>query len=175
MTTREELTETVRGWFTGRLPQDLFEGPPEVVVDREEITVTGRIPEPVTAGGASAAERSAAATGRLKEFRERTRAARMAIADEAQDKFGRKVSWGARCGEDTELFTTLSVPVMTRLRQSERRLLDTLVDAGVARSRSDALVWCVKQVGERAEAWLGELREAMRTVEQVRDAGPDLR
>lgn len=175
MTTREELTETVRGWFTGRLPLDLFEGPPEVVVDREEITVTGRIPEPVTADGASAAERSAAATGRLKEFRERTRAARMAIADEAQDKFGRKVSWGARCGEDTELFTTLSVPVMTRLRQSERRLLDTLVDAGVARSRSDALVWCVKQVGERAEAWLGELREAMRTVEQVRDAGPDLR
>jgi hypothetical protein len=75
----------------------------------------------------------------------------------------------------THGLTTLSVPVMTRLRQSERRLLDSLVDAGVARSRSDALGWCVRQVGERAEAWLAELREAMRTVEQVRDAGPDLR
>lgn len=169
------MTETLRGWFTGRLPQDLFEGVPEVVVDREEITVIGRIPVPTTAEGASDAEKSAAAAGRLKEFRERTRAARMAVADEAEHRFGRKVSWGARCGETTELFTTLSVPVMTRLRQSERRLLDTLVEAGVARSRSDALGWCVRQVGERAEAWLGDLREAVRTVEQVRDAGPDLR
>ena len=175
MTTQDELTETLRGWFTGRLPQDLFDGPPEVVVDREEITVVGRIPVPATAEGASAAEVSAAAAGRLKEFRERTRAARMAVAAEAEHKFGRKVSWGARCGENTELFTTLSVPVMTRLRQSERQLLDTLVQAGVARSRSAALGWCVRPVGERAEAWLGELREAVRTVEQVRDAGPDLR
>lgn len=169
------MTETLRGWFTGRLPQDLFEGVPEVVVDREEITVIGRIPVPATAEGASDAEKAAAAAGRLKEFRERTRAARMSVAAEAEHKFGRKVSWGARCGESTELFTTLSVPVMTRLRQSERQLLDTLVDAGVARSRSDALGWCVRQVGERAETWLGDLREAVRTVEQVRDAGPDLR
>lgn len=174
MTTKENLTETLRGWFTGRLPQDLFEGPPEVVVDREEITVIGRIPVPATAEGASEAERAAAAAGRLKEFRERTRPARMAVAAEAEHKFGRKVSWGAHCGESTELFTTLSVPVMTRLRQSERQLLDTLVSAGVARSRSDALGWCVRQVGERAESWLEELRAAVRTVEEVRDAGPDL-
>ena len=175
MTTKENLTETLRGWFTGRLPQDLFEGPPEVVVDREEITVIGRIPVPATAEGASEAEIAAAAAGRLKEFRERTRPARMAVAAEAEHKFGRKVSWGAHCGESTELFTTLSVPVMTRLRQSERQLLDTLVGAGVARSRSDALGWCVRQVGERAESWLEELRAAVRTVEEVRDAGPDLR
>ena len=174
MTTRDELTETLRGWFTGRLPQDLFDGPPEVTVDREEITIIGAIPAPETAEGASEAERSAAVAGRIKEFRERTRHARMAVAAEAEHKFGRKVSWGVRCGETTQLFTTLSVPVMTRLRQSERQLLDTLVDAGVARSRSDALGWCVRQVGERAESWLNELREAMRTVEQVRDAGPDL-
>jgi hypothetical protein len=175
MTTKEELTETLRGWFTGRLPQDLFEGPPEVVVDREEITVIGRIPVPATAEGACETELAAAAAGRLKEFRERTRPARMAVAAEAEHKFGRKVSWGAHCGESTELFTTLSVPVMTRLRQSERQLLDTLVGAGVARSRSDALGWCVRQVGERAESWLEELRAAVRTVEEVRDAGPDLR
>jgi hypothetical protein len=174
MTTRDELTEKLRGWFTGRLPQDLFDGPPDVTVDREEITVIGRIPVPETVEGASEAERAAAVAGRIKEFRERTRASRMAVAAEAEHKFERKVSWGVRCGESTQLFTTLSVPVMTRLRQNERRLLDTLVDAGVARSRSDALGWCVRQVGERAEGWLAELREAMRTVEQVRDAGPDL-
>jgi hypothetical protein len=175
MSTREELTETLRGWFTGRLPQDLFDGPPEVSVDREEITIVGRIPLPETAEGASDAERAAARAGRIKEFRERTRQARMSVAAEAEHKFERKVSWGVHCGDSTQMFTTLAVPMMTRLRQSERQLLDTLVEAGVARSRSDALGWCVRQVGERAESWLAELREAIRTVEQVRDAGPDLR
>lgn len=174
MVTRESRTETLRGWFTGRLPEGIFDGPPEVVVDREEITVIGRIPEPQVAEGASEAEKAAAVAGRIKEFRERTRSARVEVAREAEHEFRQKVSWWVRCGETTQQFTTLSVPVMTRLKQSDRQLLDTLVDAGVARSRSDALAWCVKQVGQRAEPWVGELREAMRKVEEVRDAGPDL-
>src|SRR5258708_18077610 len=164
MATREEITETLRGWFPGRLPQDLFDGPPEVTVDREEITVIGRIPEPQTAEGASEAEKAVAVTGRIKEFRERTRSTRMRIAHEAQHEFGRKVSWWVRCGETTQPYTTLSVPVMTRLKQTERQLLDTLVDAGVARSRSDALACCVRQVGQRAESWLEDVRPAVRTV-----------
>lgn len=169
-----EITETIRGWFSGRLPDDLFEGPPEVIVDREEITVIGQVSEPRTAEDASDAERAAAREARIKEFRERTRRDRMKIAAEAQHEFRRKVSWWVRCGDTTQPFTTLAVPVMTRLRQSDRQVLDTLVDAGVARSRSEALAWCVRQVGEHAESWITELREAMRTVERVRDAGPDL-
>ena len=174
MATQQETTETLRGWFTGRLPEGLFDGPPEVTVDREEITVIGRIPEPETAEGASAAEKAAAVAGRIKEFRERTRSARMRVAREAEHEFRRKVSWWVRCGETTQPFTTLSVPVMTRLKQTDRQLLDTLVDAGVARSRSDALAWCVRQVGQRAESWVTDLRDAMQKVEEVRDAGPDL-
>src|SRR5437870_7407918 len=50
--------------------------------------------------------------------------------------YRRKVSWGARIGDQEELFTTASVPIMTRLRMPERQVLDTLVEAGVARSRS---------------------------------------
>jgi len=173
MTTREELTEKLRGWFTGRLPQDVFDEAPQVTVDREEITVIGRIAEPAYADGASEAEKAAAVAGRIKEFRERTRDARIAVAREAEHKYGRKVSWGVRCGEETRLFTHLSVPVMTRLKQPERELLDTLVDAGVARSRSDALGWCVRLVEQHASEWLGDLRTAMKHVEEVRDAGPD--
>ena len=90
----------------------------------------------------------------------------------AEHRFRRKVAWGARCAEHSEMFTTLSVPVMTRLRQSERRVLDTLVDSGVARSRSDALAWCVRLTGEHADSWLTELRDALRRVEQVRSQGP---
>jgi hypothetical protein len=167
-------TEKLRGWFTGRLPQGLYDGPIEVTVDREEVLIVGPVSEPELAEGVSDAERAAAVAGRIKEFRERTRDARIDVALEAEHKFGRKVSWGARCGETTSLFTTLSVPVMTRLRQPERQLLDTLVDAGVARSRSEALAWCVRQVGQRAETWLADLRDAMRKVEEVREAGPDL-
>jgi hypothetical protein len=82
------------------------------------------------------------------------------------------VAWGATCGEDEEVFTNLSVPVMTRLRMTERRVLDTLVDAGVARSRSDALAWCVRLVREHEEAWIQQLRDALVHVQQVRAEGP---
>jgi len=167
------IGEQVRGWFAGRLPDEWFTAPAEIIVDREEITIVGALPEPEGQGAqASEAERAAAAEGRIKRFREQTRARRIEIAREAEHRFRRKVAWGARCGERSEMFTTLSVPVMTRLRQSERRVLDTLVDAGVARSRSDALAWCVRLTGEHADAWLTELRTALRHVEEVRSQGP---
>ena len=99
----------------------------------------------------------------------------MRIADEAEARFARKVAWGARCGTEEELFTTLSVPVMTRLRLPERQVLDTLVDAGVARSRSHALAWCVRLVGDHEGEWIDQLREALVHVEKVRGEGPGAR
>jgi hypothetical protein len=184
--------EQIRGWFTGRLPDAWFTAAPEILVDREEITVIGHLPTAAAgagqagAGAAEAAEATtvsegsersdaeaeAMALGRARRFREETRDARIEIAREAEHAFGRKVSWGVVCDGRKVMFTTLSVPVMTRLRQSERRVLDTLVDAGVARSRSDALAWCVRLVGEHEDSWLSDLREALRHVEQVRAEGP---
>jgi hypothetical protein len=161
----------VRAWCAARLPADWFSEPPDIQVDREEITIVGTLPDPAAAGD-SDAERAAAAEGPIRRFREETRNRRIEIARDAEHRFRRKVSWGVTCGPVTEMFTTLSVPVMTRLRQSERRVLDTLVDAGVARSRSDALAWCVRLTGENADAWLSRLRDALRHVEQVRDQGP---
>ncbi len=172
MTTNNEHIEKIRGWLTGRLPQDWFEGAPEVLLDREEITVVGTLVAPATAEGASEAEQAAATAGRIKEFRERTRDQRIEVARELEHRTGRKVAWGVQVGERRELFTTLSVPVMTRLRQPERLVLDTLVDAGVARSRSEALAWCVKLVGKNADGWLGDLRTAMEQVSKVRAEGP---
>lgn len=173
MTTNDDV-EKLRGWFAGRLPEDWFDGAPEVLLDREEISVIGRLAEPGVAAGVSEAERSGAIAGHVQRFREETRDRRMDIAREAEHRFGRKVSWGVTCGEEMTMFTTLSVPVMTRLRQPERRVLDTLVDAGVARSRSDALAWCVRLVGKNADEWLGELREALQHVERARAAGPQV-
>jgi hypothetical protein len=160
------MSTEIQAWFTGRLPDTWFAEPAEVTVDREEITIVGALPAP------ESGDADAAAEGRIKRFREETRERRIEIARDAERKFGRKVAWGARCGPVSEMFTTLSVPVMTRLRQSERRVLDTLVDAGVARSRSDALAWCVRLTGEHSDAWLAELRDALRRVEEVRAQGP---
>jgi len=165
-------TEEIRGWLAGRLPQEWFDGAPEVTVDREEITVVGTLKAPDLAEGASDAERAAAARGRTKGFREDTREKRMEIARELEHRTGRKVAWGVVSGGERVLFTHLAVPVMTRLRQPERGVLDTLVDAGVARSRSDALAWCVRLVGRNSDEWLGQLRSAMEQVERVRSQGP---
>jgi len=164
--------EEVRGWFTGRVPQDWFTGAPQITVDRDEILVVGSINEPTLADDAGEAERSAAVAGRVKAFREQTREARMRIADEAQGAFGRTVSWGVAAGDQVELFTTLTVPVMTRLGQQERAVLDTLVDAGVARSRSSALAWAVRLVGQHQGDWIQELRDALVAVDKARAAGP---
>src|SRR3954452_13870654 len=160
----------VAGWFAGRLPDGWFTGPVDLIIDRDEITVVGTLAEPAAGEGDPAAARA----GRIARFREDTRQQRMGIADAAQERYGRSVAWGAACGEDRELFTTLSVPVMTRLRQRERLVLDTLVDAGVARSRSEALAWAVRLVGQHADEWLTELRDAMSSVEEVRVRGPQV-
>ncbi|MFZ2526493.1 MAG: hypothetical protein WAX14_02385 [Rhodococcus sp. (in: high G+C Gram-positive bacteria)] len=154
-------------WFTGRLPADWFTGPADVDVDREEIVVVGALPPPED-------KTDAAADGRIARFRETTRGDRMRIADEAEARYGRKVAWGVTLGDRRVLFTHLAVPVMTRLRQPERKVLDTLVDAGVARSRADALSWTVRLAGQHSEQWLAELREAMRTVDDLRAEGPQL-
>jgi hypothetical protein len=167
-----EAQERVRGWFTGRVPEEWQNQPVEVTVDREEISVLLTLADVDLPAKTSAAEADEARAGRTKGFREDTRGRRMSIADEAQRRFDRKVSWQVRVGDRTELFTHVAAPVMTRLRQPQRQVLDTLVDAGVARSRSEALAWCVRLVGQHEDDWLGELREAMTAVADVRAKGP---
>ncbi|MBA3744219.1 hypothetical protein [Sporichthya sp.] len=162
--------DEIIAWLTGRLPEDWFTAAPTVSVDREEILVVGEIPAPDVAGEDTA--RREAEAGRIKRFREDTRPARMRIADEAEARFGRKVAWGATCSETTQIFTSLSVPVMTRLRQPERQVLDTLVAAGIARSRSDALAWSVRLVGRHNAEWIADLHNALDAVRQARANGP---
>jgi hypothetical protein len=173
MTHTETTPAAVTAWFTQRLPEEwTAAAAPEVTVDREEITVLLTLTAPETPEGATDAEKAEGLAGLVARFREDTRDRRISIAREAEHRFRRKVAWGVRVGDRRELFTHLAVPVMTRLRQPERQVLDTLVDAGVARSRAHALAWCVRLVGQNTAAWLGDLRDAMERVGQVRNAGP---
>ncbi len=164
--------QDLAGWFAGRLPDDWFTEPADVTTDREEILVVGRLAEPDYPKDADDSAKATARVARIKRFREETREQRMRIADEAEERTGRKVAWGAECGDERHVFTQLAVPVMTRLRMSERQVLDTLVGAGVARSRSDALAWCVRLVRDHEGEWIEELRNALVAVHEARAAGP---
>ena len=158
----DRVEHEVTSWLERRLPAGWFGGPPEVTVDGEEILVVGVL-----------ADADGDPLPRAERFREETREQRMRLAGELQRRWRRKVSWGVDCGGERLLFTTLSVPVMTRLRLAERRVLDTLIDAGVARSRSDALAWCVRLVGTHEGDWIRELQAALVEVRKVRAQGPD--
>lgn len=174
MTDNQDSQEEIQAWFAGRIPDGWFTEDPEITVDRDEILVVGRIEPPELEKGASEEARREAELGRIGRFREETRDKRIGVALGAERRFRTKVSWGAVCGETRRLFTTLSVPVMTRLRIADRAVLDTLVDAGVARSRSHALAWCVRLVARHQGEWLEELRSAFSEVERVRAEGPSL-
>ena len=167
------ITSAITSWFLGRLPDAWTStAPPTITIDREEITVVLTVGAPDLPGDAGDADRAEAVVGRISGFREDTREQRMHVAREAEHRFDRKVAWGVTVGERTELFTHLAVPVMTRLRQPERLVLDTLVAANVARSRADALAWCVRLVGRNTDDWLSGLRSAMEEVDRLRAAGP---
>src|SRR5471030_2266263 len=167
-----EQERLIAAWFAGRIPDGWFEGTPTIEVDPDELQVVGVLPSPQLPDGASADEVQVAEQARISGFREDSRGARMRIAEEAQPAFRRTVSWGAECGGSRVLFTTAGVPVMTRLRLADRRVLDTLIDAGVARSRSEALAWSVRLVAQHEADWIQELRDAMSSVEEVRARGP---
>jgi hypothetical protein len=168
MTSSEEIS----GWIIGRLPESWFEQAPTMTVDHDEILIIGRLPAPDLGDEVDPVAIAAAEAGRITRFREETREERMTIAREGQHHFARAISWGAEVGGTKQIFTNLSTPVMTRLRQPERTVLDTLVDSGVARSRSDALAWCVRLVSTNADEWLLELRKAMESVETIRQQSP---
>jgi len=159
---QEQVAREVAAWLGRRLPEGWFAGPPEVVADADEILVVGSVPD----DGEDPVERA-------RRFREETREPRVLLAAQLERRFRRKVSWGVDCGGERLLFTTLSVPVMTRLRLPERRVLDTLIDAGVARSRSDAIAWCVRLVGTHEADWIRELRSALVAVKKIRAQGPN--
>jgi hypothetical protein len=173
MTTDSTPTNsTITAWLQGRLPDTWTTTPPRFTVDRDEITIMLTVAAPELGDDATDVDRAEAIAGRVAGFREQTRAERMQVAREAEHRFDRKVAWGVTVGDHSELFTHLAVPVMTRLRQPERLVLDTLVAANVARSRADALAWCVRLVGRNTDQWLSELRAAMQAVERLRADGP---
>lgn len=160
----------IQGWLSGRIPAEWGVSVSDLQMDEHEVLATVQLKDVENVEG----DIEAARLGRIQQFRESTRDARIQISQEAQRKFRKVVSWGAQCGDVRQLFTHLALPVMTRLRLPEREVLDALVSSGIARSRAHALAWCVALVRQHQGDWLKELREAMESVERVRAEGPRL-
>lgn len=152
----------LEAWLLARLPADLVASAPQLLTYDDELVIMLL----VAAGAEGLGE--AAAHGRIAELREASRPLRVQLARELQAVLRRPIAWGMRLGEAEELFTTRSTPVMTRLNRNERDVLDTLVAAGVADTRSAALAYVVRAFAIAHGEWLAEVRQAIEQVQQVR-------
>jgi hypothetical protein len=97
----EKELGSIKGWFAGRLPDGWFTGV-DVTVEDDQIVVMGALPD---AGlGSTPEEKEGAAAGRIARFREETRGQRIGIAQEAEERFKKYVTWGANMGGVTKRF-----------------------------------------------------------------------
>ena len=165
---------TIQKWFDSHIDADWSAEGVRISTDDDEILAVVKLGTDDADLPEASDDKEIAIKRIARRFSKSTRQSRMAVADSAQELFERKVSWGVQAGEDTYLFTHVTAPAMTRLRMGERRVLDTLVNSGVATSRSEALAWCVKFVKDNETEWLENLRDAYKSVEQVRNEGPTL-
>ncbi len=97
----EKELGSIKGWFAGRLPDGWFAGV-EVAVEDDQIVVIGTLPE--TNLGSTPEEKEGAAAGRIARFREETRGQRIGIAQEAEERFKKYVTWGAKLDGVTKRF-----------------------------------------------------------------------
>src|SRR2546430_16038437 len=97
----EKELGSIKGWFAGRLPDGWFAGV-EVAVEDAQIVVIGALPE--TNLGSTPEEKEGAAAGRIARFREETRGQRIGIAQEAEERFKKYVTWGAKLDGVTKRF-----------------------------------------------------------------------
>jgi hypothetical protein len=93
---------SIKGWFAGRLPDGWFTGT-EVTLEDDQIVVLGTLPE-LKNVGSTTEEKEGAAAGRIARFREETRGERIGIAQEAEERFKKYVTWGAKLGGVTKRF-----------------------------------------------------------------------
>lgn len=161
-------TTELQSWLKERLPADLVAGMPEIAIYDDEVIVTVPLATGALGDDLAGDERRQAEQRLIAQRREETRPLRMKLARELQKQLDLPVAWGMRVGGSEVLFTTRSAPVMTRLGRTEREVLDTLVAAGVADTRSAALAYAVRAFALEHADWIAEVRAAIAQVEQVR-------
>jgi hypothetical protein len=156
-------TEEIQRWLQERLPSELCAAPPDVTSYDDELLITLTAAPHLALTEDAEAEQAA-----IARLREESRPLRMQLAREVQGTVGRPVAWSVRLGASEATFTTRTTPVMTRLNRAEREVLDTLVAAGLAETRSAALAYVVRAFAAEHGVWLAEARQALAEVAKVR-------
>jgi len=95
-------TATIQKWFDAHVDDD------EILAVVSVSTAEEELPDDT--------DKEIAIKRIARRFRSCTRQSRMSVAEEAQELFERKVSWGIQAGQDTCLFTHVTAPAMIRLR-----------------------------------------------------------
>jgi hypothetical protein len=151
--------EDLQHWVAQQLPDTLTAAPPELRRYADELLIMLQVAAP---------DDPAEAANLIARLREESRGLRIGIAREIERTQRLPVAWGMRAGEVETLFTSRTAPVMTRLGRAERDVLDTLVAAGVAETRSGALAYAVRAFAAEHGEWLSEVRQAIAEVDRVR-------
>ncbi len=151
----------VRQWLNEHL-KELYPEPVEASIVDGELLIMGRLP----VEGEVAEED---ARNRINQHREESRPQRVDLAQELQRLTGLPVAWGVRYGQVTAYFSSLRVPVMTRLGRAERDVLDTLIRGGIARNRSQAVNWAIQAFARGQRDWLRQMREAVNSLSNIRE------
>ena len=76
----------------------------EITVEDDQIVVVGALPDKDLPATSSPEEKEGAAAGRIARFREETRGQRIGIAQEAEERFHKYVTWGTKLGGVTKRF-----------------------------------------------------------------------
>ncbi len=158
--------EDLQRWLQSRLPAALLAQPPQITLYPDEVLIILHLDAPAPDTNEELQRQNEQAL--IAQQREASRPLRMQIAAEIERMLRLSVAWGMRAGSTEQIFTTRTTPVMTRLGRAERDVLDTLVAAGVAETRSSALAYTVRAFAAEHADWLAEVRQAIEQVRQVR-------
>ncbi|MDE3075391.1 MAG: hypothetical protein KGJ86_08170 [Chloroflexota bacterium] len=156
----------LKEWLLNHLPATVAAAEPDISVDGDEILIVLKLN---TSSIAEEQNRPEAERALIERRRNETRGLRTQAGRRLGRSFGRAVSWGMQAGDSLELFTNNTAPVMTRLSRQERHVLDALITAKVANTRSGALGYVVRTFAAEHQEWLAEVQEAMSRVAGLRE------
>ncbi len=149
-----------------QLPASLGGLDPEIILDADELLIILNLSSETLVGEGEALKNAEQAL--IERQRSETRTLRIQLGRNLERTFGCAVSWGMRAGGTVQLFTPNTIAVMTRLAHTERQVLDTLIAANVANTRSAALGYIVRTFAAEHHDWLNKVQEAAKNMASLR-------
>ena len=158
----QELTR----WLLSQLPASVTGSDPEITLDADELLIILNLNTDSLKDGCEALKKREQEL--IERRRSETRKLRIQLGRQLEEISGCAVSWGMQAGGTVELFTMNTVAVMTRLSHAERQVLDTLIAANVANTRSAALAYIVRAFAIEHQEWLNQAQEAAKHMANLR-------